>query len=46
VDALGSTAAKPAARLLEELEFLAAVLAGAGLIGRGQWRFLFRHTVQ
>jgi len=46
VDALGSSAAKPAVRLLEELEFLAAVLAGAGLIGRERWRFLFRHTAQ
>jgi hypothetical protein len=45
-ETLGSMVAKPAARLLDEMDFLAVVLASAGLIVRGQWRFLFGHTVQ
>ena len=46
VDRLGLVAAKPVARLFEEFDFLAVVLVSVGLIVRGQWRFLFRHTVQ
>lgn len=46
VEKLGPVATRPAGRLLEELDFLAVVLASAGLIGRGQWRFLVRHTLQ
>jgi len=46
IEKLGLIATKPASRLLEELDFLAIVLASAGLVGRGQWRFLVRHTLQ
>ena len=45
-ETLGSMAAKPVARLIDEMDFLAVVLSSVGLIVRGQWRFLFGHTVQ
>ncbi len=46
VEGVGALVAGPLARLREELDFLAIVLISAGLVTRGQWRFLFRHTLQ
>ena len=46
VEGVGALVAGPLTRLREELDFLAIVLISAGLVTRGQWRFLFRHTLQ
>ncbi len=46
VEGSGASLTGPLARLLEELDFLAIVLISAGLVTRGQWRFLLRHTLQ
>jgi phospholipid/cholesterol/gamma-HCH transport system permease protein len=44
VERLGRMATRPAARLLGEMNVLASVLIGAGMMTRGQWPFLIRHT--
>ncbi len=46
VEQLGRMVMRPAVRLLEELNFFAIVLITAGLVTRGQWPFLVRHTWQ
>ena len=46
VERLGRMATRPAARLLGEMNVLAIVLIGAGMMTRGQWPFLIRHTWQ
>ncbi len=46
VEALGRVALVPVNRLLEELDFLAAVLMSLSLAPHGQWPFLFRHAWQ
>ncbi len=46
VEALGRVVVIPIDRLLEELDFLAAVLLSLSLTPRGQWPFLFRHARQ
>jgi phospholipid/cholesterol/gamma-HCH transport system permease protein len=46
VEALGRAALIPINRLLEELDFLAAVLMSLSLNPPGQWPFLFQHTWQ
>lgn len=46
VEALGRVVVIPIDRLLEELDFLAAVLMSLSLTPRGQWPFLFRHAWQ
>ncbi|MBE2294761.1 MAG: ABC transporter permease [Phycisphaerales bacterium] len=46
IEKIGSLVTAPLGRLLAELDFLALVLIGTGLITRKQWRFLFQHTVQ
>ncbi|MGB5063097.1 MAG: ABC transporter permease [Candidatus Competibacter sp.] len=46
IDGAGALLTGPLARLLEELDFLAIVLISTGLVTRGQWRFLLRHTLQ
>lgn len=46
VEKLGWVVSGPMKHVLEELDFLAIVLLSAGLVTRGQWPFLFKHTVQ